>query len=273
MTHDASRDCQGQASGLPSLRAALAVAALCALLLPSSTFAQSATVRGRVLSATTGQPIANATLSLSAVARTTRTDSLGEFTLSGLPPGEQALLVQAVGYTPVRALVPLTAGPPIELDVDLDPLPPVLDRVVTEADVDAPRNFNIGDFDDRRARGLGRFITRAELLRDRGRPLDAVLRARVPGVRYHDEGGKVIAASGRDGGKRSDPGAKGCYVNVIVDGVLRYGVGTQAPFFDLRSLEVSMIAGIEYYTVASLPAQFNLRGSAPCGTLVIWMQN
>jgi hypothetical protein len=149
---------------------AIAIAtALCALLLPSSAFAQSATLRGRVLSATTGEPIANATLSVSGVARSTRTDSRGEFTLSGLPLGEQALLVQAVGFTPVRALVPLTAGPAIELDVDLDPLPPVLDSVVTETDVDAPRNFNIGDFDERRAMGLGRFLTRAETLRNRGR--------------------------------------------------------------------------------------------------------
>jgi hypothetical protein len=248
---------------------AIAVATvLCALLLPSATFAQSATLRGRVLSASTGQPIANATLSLSAVARSTRTDSLGEFTLSGLPTGEQALLVQAVGFTPVRALVPLTAGPAIELDVDLDPLPPVLDSVVTEADVDAPRNFFMAEFENRRAMGLGRFLTRAELLRNRGRTLDGILRSRLPGVRYLDEQGKIVAASGR-----SQTRNRPCYVNVIVDGVLRYGIGTQAPFFDLRSLEASMIAGIEYFTVASLPAEFNLRGAAPCGTLVIWMQN
>ncbi len=270
MTHDASRDCRGQASGLPSRRAALAVTTLCALLLPSVIFAQTATVRGRVLSATTGQPIANATLSLSADARTTRTDSLGEFTLSGLPTGEQALLVQAVGFTPVRALVPLTAGPPIELDVDLDPLPPVLDSVVTEADADAPRNFFMAEFESRRAMGLGRFLTRAELLRNRGRTLDGILRSRVPGLRYLDEQGKIVAASGRDQTRR-----RPCYVNVIVDGVLRYTAHPDIPipFFDLRSLEASMIAGIEYYTVSSLPAQFNLRGSAPCGTLVIWMQN
>jgi hypothetical protein len=245
------------------------VAALCALLLPSLAFAQSATLRGRVLSATTGEPIANATLSVSGVARSTRTDSLGEFTLSGLPLGEQALLVQAVGFTPVRALVPLTAGPAIELDVDLDPLPPVLDSVVTEADVDAPRNFNIGDFDERRAMGFGRFLTRAELLRNRGRTLDGILRSRVPGLRFANLQGMVVAVSSRESSILGGP----CYVNVIVDGVLRYGVRTPAPFFDLRSLEASMIAGIEYYTVSSLPAEFNLRGSAPCGTLVIWMQN
>jgi hypothetical protein len=67
-----------------------------------------------------------------------------------LPLGEQALLVLHVGYTPVRALVPLTAGPPIELDVDLFRLPPVLDSVVTEADVDAPRNFFMKEIESRR---------------------------------------------------------------------------------------------------------------------------
>ena len=79
----------------------------------------------------------------------------------------------------------------------------------------------------------------------------------------------VVAASVRESSIRGGP----CFVNVIVDGVLRYGSGTQAPPFDLRSLEASMIAGIEYYTVSSLPAEFNLRGSAPCGTLLIWLQN
>jgi hypothetical protein len=256
-------------TGDATLRTIALVTALCALLLPSSTYAQTATLRGRVLSATTRQPIANATLSLSAVARTTRTDSLGAFTLGGLPLGEQSLLVQAVGYTPVRALVPLTAGPAIELDVDLDPLPPVLDGVVTEADVDAPRNVFMEDFEGRRVMGFGRFVTRAELLRNRGRTLDGILRSRVPGLRYLNQQGKVVAASVRESSIRGGP----CFVNVVVDGVLRYAGGTQAPLFDLRSLEASMIAGIEYYTVASLPAQFNLPGSAPCGSLLIWLQN
>ncbi len=229
--------------------------------------AQTASVRGRVLSAATGQPIANATVSLPSQARETRSDSLGQFTLAGLRSGAQELVVRAVGYTAARATVPLTAGPPLELDVDLDLLPPVLDSVVTEADIDAPRNFAIEQFESRRALGFGRFVTRAELLRQRGRTLEAILRGRVPGVRYLDVNGMIVAASGR-GEVRATP----CYLNVIVDGVLRYTSGVQMPFFDLRSLEVSMIAGIEYYTPASTPAEFNLRGHAACGTLVLWLQ-
>jgi hypothetical protein len=199
--------------------------------------------------------------------------ALGAFRVSRLRVGEHELLVQAVGYAPVRATVPLAAGPPLELDVELEPLPPVLDSVVTVADADAPRNVNIADFDARHAMGFGRFITSAELLRERGRSRDAVLRARVPGVRYYDEAGKVVAASARAGGAGAGRNAPRCYVNVIVDGVLRYGVGTPAPLFDVRSLETSRVAGVEYYTAASLPAEVNLRGEAPCGTLVIWLQN
>ncbi len=243
--------------------------AVCALLgLPNVLDAQDASLRGRVRSAATGQPIASATVSLPSQARETRSDSLGQFMLGRLRVGTQVLVVRAVGYAPAQATVPLTAGSPLELDVDLDLLPPVLDSVLTEADLDAPRNFSIAEFEARRVLGFGRFITRAELLRQRGRTLEAILRGRVPGLRYLDVNGMIVAASGRDQAR-----AVPCYVNVIVDGMLRYTSNVRMPFFDLRSLEVSMIAGIEYYTPASTPAEFNLRGHAACGTLVLWLQH
>jgi len=62
-------------------------------------------------------------------------------------------------------------------------------------------------------------------------------------------------------------------VNVIVDDMLRFANGTGMPPFDLRSLEASMVAGVEFYTPASTPERLNTRGSSPCGTLVIWLQN
>lgn len=49
----------------------------------------------------------------------------------------------------------------------------------------------------RRAMGLGRFITREELVREEGRSLDALLRARVPGLRIWDVGSARIAGSAR----------------------------------------------------------------------------
>lgn len=252
----------------------LALAAMFGLLaLPSSGSAQTATLRGRVLSAATRQPVPNATVSLTNQARETRTDSLGQFTLRDLRPGEVTLVVQAVGFAPARATVPLSAGPPLDLDIDLDPVSAVLDSVVTEADADAPRNMGMREFESRRAIGIGRFITRADLLQDRGRTLDAVLRAKLPGVRLLNVNGMILASSGRGSISIITPIAGRCLVNVIVDDVLRYANGMMLPPFDVRSLEASMIAGVEFYTPAATPAEFNRAGNAACGTLVIWLQN
>ncbi len=62
-------------------------------------------------------------------------------------------------------------------------------------------------------------------------------------------------------------GADQCFVQVIVDRMVRYN-GIQ-PLFNINMLEPGTIAGIEYFTTAQMPAQFNGTGSA-CGTLVIW---
>lgn len=252
----------------------VALAAMIGLFaLPSSASAQSATLRGRVLSAATRQPVPNATVTLTDLARETRTDSLGQFTLRDLRVGEFTLVVQAVGFTPARATVPLSGGPPLDLDIDLDPVSTVLDSVVTEADADAPRNMGMREFENRRAMGIGRFITRADLLQNRGRTLDAVMRAKLPGVRLVNVDGAILATSGRGSISIITPIAGRCLVNVIVDDMLRFANGTGMPPFDVRSLEASMIAGVEYYTPASTPERFNMRGNAPCGTLVIWLQN
>ncbi|MDV7389730.1 hypothetical protein RZS08_00190, partial [Arthrospira platensis SPKY1] len=104
-------------------------------------------------------------------------------------------------------------------------------------------------------------------MRESGRTLDAVMRQHVPGVRFERVNSMIVAASARGPGLTPGP----CYVNVVVDGMLRYFYGGRMPYFDLRSLEASMIADIEYYTPASTPAEFNFRGHAPCGTLMIWL--
>ncbi|MCU0617395.1 MAG: carboxypeptidase-like regulatory domain-containing protein [Gemmatimonadaceae bacterium] len=253
----------------------LDVARVCMLLVlgiacnwPRTLAGQAATLRGRVSNATTRRPIVDAVLVLTPHDFSVRTDTSGQFNLRGLPFGEYTLLVRAVGYIPASARVPLSARAALDLDVDLEPLAPLLDSVIKQEDPDVPRNFAMREFEARRIAGFGRFITREELLRGRGRSLDAILRARVPGVRLLDFEGKIVAASGRDISRR-----RPCFLNVIVEGALRYTLNANMPLFDLRSLEASMIAGIEYYTVASLPAEFNLRGQAPCGTLVIWLQN
>ena len=72
---------------------------------------------------------------------------------------------------------------------------------------------------------------------------------------------------------RGDPSKARCYVQVIIDNVVRYETGGSLPVFDLRSLDAVIIAGIEFYTVASTPLELNRGGNVPCGTLLIWLQH
>ena len=224
-------------------------------------------LRGRVVDARSGQPLVNVLVSLPTASLGTRTDSSGGFRFSALAAGPHTLLVTAVGYEPARAQFVVFAGPPLELDVEMVPVTPQLDSVVAVASVDAPRNPAMGEFEARRAVGLGRFVTREQLLRDRGRLLDAVLTSRVAGLRVQDG----VASSARAGGRIRSAGA--CRVNVFVDGVLVYQPLPGKDPFDLRTLEASMVAAVEFYTSASLPTEFNVASNTPCGALVIWLQH
>jgi hypothetical protein len=259
------------ARALWNITSALLMAA--AVATPTPLRAQTATIRGTVRSTESGRAVAGASVTLPAAARQTRTDSLGRFVLNALRDGAQELVVQAVGFAPARALVTITAGPPLEVEVDLDPLPQELQRVVTVAPRDAARNIAYAEFEERRAMGLGRFLTREELVREEGRSLDALLRARVPGLRIWDVGSARVAGSSRGNISILPRGDSRCFVQVIVDNVIRYQTGGTLPPFDLRSLDPGMIAGIEFYTPSSTPAEFNRGSTAACGTLLIWLQH
>jgi hypothetical protein len=251
--------------------AALAVSIVLASR-PNTVLAQTGAISGTVWSRSTSGPIGGSLVRLPAEGREVRTDSLGRFRLERLRTGAHELQVLAVGYAPLITTVSLTADSTLAVDIDLEPVASTLARVVTTADRVDARNMNYGDFERRRATGMGRFISRAELLRDTGRSLASVLRSRIPGTRVWDVRSlQVLGASrGRISVQRGDAQ---CFVQVIIDNVVRYTTGGSLPLFDLRSLDPSMIAAIEFYTVATTPSEFNRGGNAPCGTLLIWLQN
>jgi iron complex outermembrane receptor protein len=97
---------------------------LCALLwLPSAAFAQAETgsVSGTVVNATTRGPVANATVVVESttVSRQTRTDANGQYTVSSLPPGAYHVIVRMNQYLPSRNDVTVAAGSQT-VDVALD---------------------------------------------------------------------------------------------------------------------------------------------------------
>ena len=130
--------------------------------------------------------------------------------------------------------------------------------------------------------GIGHFLTQDYFDKNDGRKLSDMLIGSVPGVRTMTYGGRRALISTRglisiEKMPRGDAVDRGmgamarCYIQIIVDDLVRYGTGGRdESLFDIDQIDPSTIAAIEYYSVAQLPLQFNRGGNAPCGTLVIW---
>ena len=99
---------------------------LLAILLPTCLFAQTSTIKGKLLDTISIQPVAGATITVlsrsdSSLISFTMTNAKGEFTLSGIEKGQYRLLVTHVNYHNVSRNIDLTAEKPL-LDLGSIPL-------------------------------------------------------------------------------------------------------------------------------------------------------
>jgi outer membrane receptor for ferrienterochelin and colicins len=94
----------------------------------SHLYAQTGTVSGVVRSA--GKPVEFASVALSKTRFGTQTDSVGRFSLTGVPAGRYELLASSVGYAPFRRSVTVRDGQPVALDLELLSVVNALDEVV-----------------------------------------------------------------------------------------------------------------------------------------------
>ncbi|MEO7996887.1 MAG: hypothetical protein ABI852_05555, partial [Gemmatimonadaceae bacterium] len=147
-----------------------------------------------------------------------------------------------------------------------------------------PSDIRMLEFEERRKRGAGRFITQDIFEKSDGRLMSDILLTKVPGVHANLMGGSngKALASGRasvsisgSATKRVDAfdkasGAKeDCYIQVIMNGSIMYQLQPGRPLFDINSIQPSTVSGIEFYTEAQTPSQFQGTGSS-CGTLLLW---
>lgn len=265
-------------------RLAVVLSGLCLGALTSTTLsAQGVTgpafVLGSLRADSTKTPIVGAELVLTSVGRTTRTDSTGAFAFRELPSGRHRMMVRAVGFQTIT----------VNMDVPADGVDDVhmtLKRAVNEletVDVKASggiRAFLLNGFEERRKLGIGRFLDSTVLGDVDPKRWASVVMERIPGVRLINYSGRRSFASTRgaisfrerpkgDAFDLAQGAPPNCYVQVIVDGLQRYGSRPGEPLLDVNSLEGPFVAA-EYYTVAETPLQFNREGNAPCGTLALW---
>ncbi len=250
----------------------------------SSAAQGSAVFAGTVLSDSTERPIANAEISIAALGLTVRSDSAGNFVLARIPAGLHAITVRAVGFSQLTTRMAFTDAQRIESDLLLRPNAQSLAQVDVKAATVVPGYPQLMEFEERRKFGVGRFLAQEVFTRAEGRRLSDVLTGRLPGVNAISYGGRRALASGRgtisiekmpngDSLDRQVGAAPKCYVQVIVDGIVRYIGRRDESLLDIDTIDPAHIAAIEYYTTSQLPPQFNTAGNAPCGTLVIWTKH
>ena len=182
----------------------------------------------------------------------------GTFQLVGLPAGGDVLLVRRLGFAADTVPFQIPLPPRVPLTVALTPVAQPLAPVLVRA---SARDYRgpFAEFNRRRDRGFGTFVTRAEITRRRPSRVSDIFRT-VNNMRVERSGSlNVIRMRGRS-----------CDPLVWVDGVPLVG-----GFPDLDAVAPSSLEGIEIYSgVATIPPELiGPRDAGGCGVIVLWSRH
>ncbi len=235
-------------------------------------------LEGTVLTDPGDRPVVGALVELAEFDLRVKTDSAGNFTLKNVPIGAHAVVVRADGFNDLETV--LTFNPNETLSRDF--------LITRENDVrlligknkqPSAESMRLSDFESRRKLASGRFIARQVFEKAGGtRRFSELLTTGIPGILLVSNNGERSVATGNRGqiSASSTPGEPGktkrCYVQVIMDNIVRYRSTPGEKLFNIDQIDANMVVGVEFYTVSQTPIQFNSTGGAPCGTLIIWTQ-
>lgn len=212
-------------------------------------------VIGRIFDERTNEVLLQVLVLLDSVRRDIPISSQGRFVLTHLAPGKHRVEIRAIGYRPHVLDLLLAPGQVLERQFAMvftgDRLP--------ELSVES-RNSKLlpryGDFERRRANGIGAYITRDEI-RARGyMSMGDALRT-IKGVRVNCGVVECLIHMTR--------AAPGCYPTYYVDGRLARSFAESTPISDVQGIEV-------YRGAAEMPGEFAGDG-AMCGVISIWTRS
>ena len=219
-----------------------------------------------VFSADTGEPLEGVEIVDLFAHNTVRTSKTGTTTLSFLPEGGSMIRLQKIGYQPVTLVVAVSPSDTVALTIVLNSAAQTLPKMTTTDS--APRYISPGlrDFEERRAKGFGYFLSEVELRKAENQKLTNLIR-QFPNInivcpRTGFRRGECYATSMRQPQKYAVLGGE-CPLDVYLD-------GAPSTDNDLEKMRVNEYAGIEYYAGGStIPPQYNMTGSS-CGVLLFW---
>jgi hypothetical protein len=243
---------------------ALVGALTCVSALPGILDAQTngSVIVAGVADADTGSPLTDALVRLPELGRAARTDWIGEARIAGVKAGQTRIEVRKLGYAPAD----------ITLLVKGDSIGPVFMLTRSTSVLDTVRVFGqlvparLQEFETRRHMGIGRFLTDSVLEKEGNRSLAIALSMRFPGIHAVQDPDipshyRLVSMRANTAGRRPNGWHLDCAVDVYLDGFLYND--------DIDAISPTEIAGIEFYTMTSVPPQYR-RGTGSCQVMLIW---
>ncbi len=222
--------------------------------------------RGQVVADSSFDPLPGAQVTLIELDKSIDVGADGEFRFADVPPGEVTVRVRMVGYTPQSTRVRIGADSLVR-DFLLRRVAPLLPNVAVTAKEEPRVPAHLIEFERRRLRGEGRYITPEQMTRERGRKMSDVLRKR-PGIYLHrlPNGALVVGSSrGTISIVRRPQGV--CFATIVLDGIPISVDRPGTPPMAIDDIKTDEIAAIEYYPGgARMPPELNGSASA-CGVL------
>jgi len=232
--------------------------------------AQSAATFSGTLVRRDSTAVAMAKIKLPLLDRTATTDDSGHFELKNVPPGKHELTVWAPGAAPVSMELVLLAGESYNMRIVLADDVQQLKEITVSAPRDArtATSRRLEDFERRRRRGNGVFLTEADIARRNPRLLSDAL-VGINGIQLMTRGSGKVAIASRglapqtyQGGKTAAP----CMLRLIIDG-MAMPAGSS-----LDNVTPNEVAGMEIYAgPASTPVELaHYQEDSWCGAILIW---
>jgi hypothetical protein len=212
-------------------------------------------IAGRVVSASSEQPIPGVRINLLTARKSVSTDSVGRFRFENLRPGVYQVEAVLLGFAPLTAVVRLEEGERKELEFRTDSAGQLLPTIYVDGEAKPDLIKELTKFERRMAFGTGRFITRQQILDRRPIALMDMIRL-LPGVRTNCYGTSCRVLLNHD--------PRRCGPAIFID-----EQETSMPV--LESTVPSSVEGIEIYRGPSeTPPELNTETARCGGAIVIW---
>lgn len=175
------------------------IIAILAALTPAIAAAQATSGGSAIFTGTVvdslRNPLPNAEVALPGLSLTRMTDDRGTFRITGIPAGNHRVTVRRIAFGQLDTSITFADDHTVQLRVTLGNVVRLDSVVVTEKN--GPRDILMEEFEESRAKGFGRFVTRAQLEQQSGVTLGSIVSSMQGVAALRGTGGQLWVASKR----------------------------------------------------------------------------